>query len=69
MMTDTALKCKGMDILTKTLGIVESERFITLILREPFDYTKWREHWCEGVSLDNFYANVKQFSATKKGEK
>jgi len=27
---------------------VEAERFITLILREPFDYTKWqRQLWVE----------------------
>jgi hypothetical protein len=66
MMTDTVLKCKGMETLTQTLGMVEAERFITLILREPFDYTKWREHLFEGVSLDEFYANVKQFRAAKK---
>jgi hypothetical protein len=30
------------------LGIVEAERFITLILREPFDYTQWqRQLWAD----------------------
>jgi hypothetical protein len=24
-------------------GIVEAERFITLILREPSDYTQWQQ--------------------------
>jgi hypothetical protein len=72
MLTDTALKRKGMDTLTKTLGLVEAERFITLILREPevakatFDYTEWQRDLYEGVSLDEFYANIKQFRATKK---
>jgi hypothetical protein len=46
--------------------MVEAERFITLILREPFYYTTWREHLFEGVSLDEFYANVKQFRAARK---
>jgi len=41
-MTDTLLKTKAMDVLVKTLGVVEAERFIALILREPFDYTEWR---------------------------
>ena len=41
-MTDTLLKTKAMDILVKNLGVVETERFITLVLKEPFDYTKWR---------------------------
>jgi hypothetical protein len=27
---------------------VESERFLTLMLREPFDYTRWRQtQWNE----------------------
>ncbi|HPR94661.1 MAG TPA: hypothetical protein PKW67_11455 [Syntrophomonadaceae bacterium] len=31
-----------MKILTEHLGKVEAERFIALIIREPFDYTKWQ---------------------------
>lgn len=42
-MTDTLLKSKAMDILVKSLGVVEAERFIMLILKEPFDYTEWRK--------------------------
>ena len=30
-------------ILFKHLGDVEAERFVALIQRKPFDYTKWRE--------------------------
>ena len=44
MMTDTELKIKGFNALVHTLGEVEAERFISLILREPFDYTKWQKH-------------------------
>ena len=43
MLTDTEIKIKGYEILTKCLGQVEAERFIALIQREPFDYTKWRQ--------------------------
>lgn len=39
---DTLLN-KGMNCLVDTLGLVEAERFITLINAEKFDYTKWRE--------------------------
>ena len=41
-MTDTLLKTKAMDVLVKNLDVVETERFITLVLKEPFDYTEWR---------------------------
>lgn len=43
MQTDNAIRLAGMKILSEKLGIVDAERFITLISRENFDYTKWRE--------------------------
>jgi hypothetical protein len=47
------LKIKGIDTLTIAPGEVEAERFITLILREPFDYTKWQKHLWEDRSVEN----------------
>jgi len=41
-MTNSAIVEKGFKILKKELGDVETERFIAHIIREPFDYTKWR---------------------------
>ena len=43
MITDTEIKVKGLQVLTRYLGDVEAERFISLIQREPFDYTHWRQ--------------------------
>ena len=43
MITDTEIKVKGIQILSHYLGDVEAERFVALIQREPFDYTKWRQ--------------------------
>ena len=44
MITDTEIKIKGLEALINTLGEVEAERFISLIMREPFDYTKWQKN-------------------------
>ena len=44
MLTDTEIKAKGIQILAQHLGDVEAEKFIALIQREPFDYTKWRQN-------------------------
>jgi len=41
-MTDTETKIKGLHVLVNELGDVLAERFISLILKEPFDYTKWQ---------------------------
>ena len=43
-MTDTVLRKQGINVLLENLGEVETERFIALLLREPFDYTKWQEN-------------------------
>jgi hypothetical protein len=46
--TDAELKMRGIEALITALGEVQAERFVTLILREPFDYTKWqRQLWPE----------------------
>ena len=45
-MTDTEIRMKGMQVLINALGEVHAEKFITLILREPFNYTEWqRDLW------------------------
>lgn len=52
MITDTEIKVKGAQVLTQYLGDVEAERFIALIQREPFDYTKWRQELDEDLSIE-----------------
>jgi hypothetical protein len=48
MSTDAEVRIRGLRALVEALGTVEAERFITLILREPFDYTQWqRQLWAE----------------------
>ena len=39
-------------MLAQYLGDVEAERFIALIQREPFDYTKWRQDMEEDLSIE-----------------
>ena len=52
MITDTEIKSKGVQILATHLGDVEMERFIALIQREPFDYTKWHQDIDDDMSLE-----------------
>jgi hypothetical protein len=42
MLTDTEIKTLGLGALVEALGDVQAEKFIALMGREPFDYTKWR---------------------------
>ncbi len=52
MITDTEIKTKGFQVLAQNLGDIEAERFVALIQREPFDYTKWRQDMDEELSLE-----------------
>jgi hypothetical protein len=40
MKADTLIRHGGMNTLIKNLGLIEAERFIMLIQKEAFDYTK-----------------------------
>ncbi|MDH4201115.1 MAG: hypothetical protein OEV66_12160 [Spirochaetia bacterium] len=51
-MTDTEIKIRGMKTLSKDLGLVEAERFISLIQRDRFDYTKWQQNLFENMTGD-----------------
>ena len=39
------------EILSEQMGLVEAERFISLILKEPFNYTEWQRNLYEGMSV------------------
>lgn len=45
---------EAMDCLISKLGVVETEIFISNLIREPFDYTKWQHEKFDDVSLDDF---------------
>ena len=45
---------RGVEVLLKQMGALETERFISVILRERFDYTKWRQQYCDDMDPDAF---------------
>jgi len=50
MMTDTEIKLKGYEVLRSQLGMVEMEKFISMIQLDKFDYTKWRVDLFQNLS-------------------
>jgi hypothetical protein len=61
MQPDIVLRCEGMKILTEHLGIVETERFIMLMSREPLDYTVWRKNLFGDIPLDKFLDDAMEY--------
>ena len=51
MITDTEIKLKGFDALIENLGEVTAEKFIALIIKEKFDYTKWQRKFFPDINV------------------
>jgi len=66
MITDTEIKIKGIETLINTLGEVEAERFISLVMREPFDYTKWQRTLWVDKSVAELNAAAMQYRKKSK---
>ncbi|HFC30604.1 MAG TPA: hypothetical protein ENJ44_06135 [Oceanospirillales bacterium] len=66
MITDTEIKSKGIKLLAQHLGDVEAERFIALIQREPFDYTKWRKELDTDLSIAEISEKAMLYHSNKK---
>ena len=65
MRSDAIIKQEGFNALKKKLGIVEMEKFIVLINREKFDYTKWRKDLFENMNIDELADSADKYSKRK----
>lgn len=54
MISDAEIRANGIKVLIDTMGEVQAERFISLINRESFDYTKWQRNLFEGMTAEDF---------------
>lgn len=53
---------KGINCLLEKLGVVETEQFISVIIREKFDYTKWQQQRFDQMSAEEFNAAAVAYS-------
>jgi len=54
-MTDTVLSRNAVKCLVENFGIVQTERFISLIIKEPFDYTKWQKDLFNDMTTEELF--------------
>ena len=45
---------RGINVLLKNLGVLDTEQFISTLLKEPFDYTEWSRQHYANVDLNEF---------------
>jgi len=58
MRTDTAIRNEAMGALVRALGMVDAERFISMVKRDTFDYTEWRRGMWNDMSIEEVYAEA-----------
>ncbi len=66
MRADAVIRQEGMNVLIERLGKVDAERFISLIIREPFDYTKWQEDLFVDLSVRELSEKAMEYIKDKE---
>jgi hypothetical protein len=64
-MNDTVLSQSAIKCLIANFGVVQTERFISLIIKEPFDYTKWQTDLYENMTVDELFDAASSWKATE----
>ena len=67
-MLDTEIKMRGFELLAQNLGLVDAERFICLIQRERFDYTKWRQTLFQGLTVEEISRRAMETAKSGRGD-
>jgi hypothetical protein len=47
-----AIMEKGITVLLENLGVLDTEQFISTLLKETFDYTEWRKTHLAEYDMD-----------------
>lgn len=53
---------RGINCLIRQLGVVETEKFISIMNREKFDYTKWQRDLFGEMTLEEINEAAAQYS-------
>lgn len=64
MMSTTDILDKGMNCLLENLGTIETERFIAVLIKEKFDYTKWRREYFGDTSVSELNEQAATYAQT-----
>jgi len=53
---------KGLACLIENLGVVDTEKFISAVKRENFDYTKWQREHFDSLKDGEFTAKAAEYA-------
>jgi peroxiredoxin len=61
MLTETEIKRKGFEALFDALGDLGVEKFISMLIRDPFDYTKWNHDLFDNKSIEQISKEAMEY--------
>jgi hypothetical protein len=56
----TVIRKEGMECLVESLGVLETEVFVSSLLRDRFDYTEWQREYFSDWELEDFLEAAKE---------
>ena len=65
MRTKAVIKIEAMDLLLKTFGALETEKFIACIKNNNFDYTEWQKNLWKDKSIEEVHQMAVEFEKNK----
>jgi hypothetical protein len=66
-MNDTVLSQNVIKCLIENFGVVQTERFISIIIKEPFDYTKWQQNLYSDMSVEELFTAASKWKKADAG--
>ena len=54
-MNTSEVRNRGMECLVEGMGLIDAEYFISVLLREKFDYTKWQREYFDRMPAEEFH--------------
>lgn len=61
-MTTIEILDRGMQILVDNMGIIEAEQFVSAMIREKFDYTKWQRNYFDNIPTQQLHKDAVRFA-------
>jgi hypothetical protein len=66
MRNDVEIKSEAFQILFEKLGSLEAERFVSIIQRSSFNYTKWKKNLPQFNSIEELSNAAMQYRRANK---
>ena len=57
-MSSIEILSRGMKCLVDNMGILEAEHFISTVMREKFDYTKWQKDYFDSFTPEQIHSQA-----------